>query len=80
LFEDHKVRREGLNADSDWTVIDLGNIFVHIMSPEARKQYNLEAAWMAASSSLEMDSDSLARTLRPKSISQDPTNIEYPSQ
>lgn len=71
------MRREGLDTDSDWTVIDLGNIFVHIMSPEARIEYNLEAAWNAAGSGSEVDSDMLARTLKPKSFSQDPTNLDY---
>jgi len=39
------VGREGLDADSDWAVIDLGNTIVHLMDPEARKAYNIEDVW-----------------------------------
>ena len=33
--------REG-DKDSDWTLVDLGAIVVHIMTPQAREFYDLE--------------------------------------
>lgn len=37
-------RIEGANS-KDWMAMDLGNIALHIFSPEARKQYDLESLW-----------------------------------
>jgi len=36
--------REG-GADSDWTLIDLGAVVVHMMTPQAREFYDLEGLW-----------------------------------
>ncbi len=36
--------REGGN-DSDWTLIDLGAVVVHMMTPVAREFYDLEGLW-----------------------------------
>ena len=36
--------REG-DKDSDWTLVDLGRIVVHIMTPQAREFYDLEGLW-----------------------------------
>ena len=36
--------REGGN-DSDWTLIDLGAVVVHMMTPAAREFYDLEGLW-----------------------------------
>ncbi|TXD96969.1 ribosome silencing factor [Psychrobacter frigidicola] len=36
--------REGGN-DSDWTLIDLGAVVVHMMIPSAREFYDLEGLW-----------------------------------
>ena len=36
--------REGGN-DSDWTLIDLGAVVVHMMMPAAREFYDLEGLW-----------------------------------
>ena len=31
-----------VDADDNWTVIDMGDILIHLMTPEYRKKYNLE--------------------------------------
>ncbi len=36
--------REG-DKDSDWTLVDLGAVIVHIMTAEARQFYDLEGLW-----------------------------------
>lgn len=36
--------REG-DKDSDWTLVDLGRIVVHIMTAQAREFYDLEGLW-----------------------------------
>ncbi len=33
---------------SDWVLVDLGNIVVHLMLPEARARYDLEHLWSAS--------------------------------
>lgn len=37
-----KLRRE---VASDWTLIDYGDLMVHIFLPETRERYNLEKIW-----------------------------------
>ena len=34
--------------NSQWIVIDYGNVFVHIFLPEAREYYSLESLWSDA--------------------------------
>lgn len=36
--------REG-DKDSDWTLVDLGSVVVHVMTPQAREFYDLEGLW-----------------------------------
>jgi nicotinate-nucleotide adenylyltransferase len=38
------IRTEGLGA-SDWVLIDVGDVVVHLFRPEARAQYALEKMW-----------------------------------
>ncbi|HNP25380.1 MAG TPA: ribosome silencing factor [Nitrosomonas sp.] len=47
-----KVKKAGGNVFSlegeqtgEWLLVDLGGVIVHIMQPEAREYYNLEALW-----------------------------------
>ena len=35
-------------ANAEWVVIDYGDIWVHIFTPETRQRYNLEELWSDA--------------------------------
>ena len=43
----HVARTEGY-SDGGWILIDLGNVIVHVFTPEQRAFYNLERLWGAA--------------------------------
>ena len=45
--------REG-GIDSDWTLIDLGAVVVHMMTPAAREFYDLEGLWSSPESLAEL--------------------------
>lgn len=36
---------DGMKDNSEWIVLDYGDIWVHIFLPEARMRYNLEELW-----------------------------------
>lgn len=42
----HNIHMEGQNQ-SDWIVLDAGDVIVHIFRPEVREFYNLEKMWCA---------------------------------
>lgn len=33
------------DKDSDWTLVDLNSVVVHVMTPQAREFYDLEGLW-----------------------------------
>lgn len=41
------IRIEGL-TQSDWVVLDAGDIIVHLFRPEVREFYNIEKMWCAS--------------------------------
>jgi len=41
------VRSEG-DIDSGWVLLDLGDIIVHLLSPEQRAYYDIERLWSKA--------------------------------
>lgn len=41
--------REG-DGDSDWTLVDLNSVVVHIMTKQAREFYDLEGLWSSPES------------------------------
>ena len=50
-------------ADGAWILIDLGNVIVHIFTPEQRTFYNLERLWSAPDSNQSFDSALKVRSL-----------------
>ncbi|KAJ2398649.1 hypothetical protein GGI23_003123 [Coemansia sp. RSA 2559] len=38
------IRVDGRESD-DWVVVDMGSFVIHVMTPEALKQYDLEGLW-----------------------------------
>jgi ribosome-associated protein len=39
-----QIKIEGLNQ-SDWVVLDAGDVIVHLFRPEVRSFYNIERMW-----------------------------------
>lgn len=39
---------DGEHMNSEWIVLDYGDVWVHIFLPEARRRYNLEELWSDA--------------------------------
>ncbi len=48
--ENAGVKPYGIDGDenSDWVIMDYGNVWVHIFLPETRRRYNLEDLWSDA--------------------------------
>lgn len=46
-LEVHPARRKIPDGD-DWTLLDLGPVIVHLMTPMARSFYDLEKLWFGA--------------------------------
>lgn len=48
LIEDAGIKpfnSDGMRDNSEWVVLDYGDIWVHVFLPEARMRYNLEDLW-----------------------------------
>jgi len=39
------LKRIDSQAEGGWILVDLGDVIVHLFSPEQRKHYNLEQLW-----------------------------------
>lgn len=74
FFRQHQIKREGLDQDSEWAVIDLGLVMVHLMSPGAREQYALEEGWRRSHAET-TDPAALAAQMKPRWLSQDPSKL-----
>ena len=44
-FKNKILHLDGNSSEDSWTVIDLGDIFVHIFLPETRTHFKLEEFW-----------------------------------
>ena len=53
-------------ANSQWIVIDYGNVIFHILSPEAREKYQLENLWGDAERIEKILADRLTSNLPPE--------------
>ena len=40
-----KLHIEGGKGNSDWVLVDLGHVVVHLFRPEIRQMYDLESMW-----------------------------------
>jgi ribosome-associated protein len=49
LPKDIPTRRHQGEASSGWIILDIGDIVVHVFSPEKREYYTLEEMWSHAS-------------------------------
>ncbi|PCI99065.1 MAG: ribosome silencing factor [Alphaproteobacteria bacterium] len=49
---------EGL-SQSDWVVMDAGDVIVHLFRPEVREFYNIEKMWCAGSVPLDIITDKI---------------------
>ena len=56
------ARIHGMEGDgSEWVLVDLGDIVVHVMHPTARLTYNLEALWGGKDVKIKREPDPPAR-------------------
>lgn len=46
-WQRHPLRKEG-QAEGSWVLLDYGDVIVHILMPQEREFYNLEAFWAHA--------------------------------
>ena len=39
------ISREGINGEAEWTLLDFGDIIVHILLDNSREFYNFDEMW-----------------------------------
>ena len=44
----NNLRIEGKKSESDWVIVDVGDIMVHLFRKDARELYNIEKMWASA--------------------------------
>ena len=52
------IRTEGL-SQSDWVVMDAGDVIIHLFRPEVREFYNIEKMWCITQPSLDLITDKI---------------------
>lgn len=58
------ARIHGMEGDgSEWVLVDLGDIVVHVMHPSARLTYNLEALWGGKDVKIKREPEPAARVV-----------------
>jgi ribosomal silencing factor RsfS len=40
-----KLKRDAIQASSEWVLIDCGDMVIHLFKPEARDTFRLEKMW-----------------------------------
>lgn len=79
IYNKKKFRKDNTTIiegkESDWIAMDLGNIALHIMSPEMREAYDLESLWTVGAEFDDKSKQSLQESLDPFSLDQSLTNI-----
>ncbi len=42
---EHRIRREGMEGEAHWVILDYGDLIIHVQQDEDRVFYNLERLW-----------------------------------
>jgi len=57
--KDHDIKPVGIEGEtsSDWILVDLGGVVIHVMMPATRTFYDLERFWQESPTESEMPSE-----------------------